>query len=264
MRGTRVRERVATLLALAAVYVAAGKLGLSLALVHASASAVWPPTGIALAAFLLLGRTAWPAIFAGAFLVNATTAGNPATSLGIAIGNTLEGMLGAELVHRYAGGLAAFDRPGDVFRFFALAGLAATAVSPSIGVTSLCLGGYASWADFERLRLPWWRGAAGRAGVVAPALGLWAQRPSPVWKRTQIWEAAGLLAALAATGLVAFGPWLTPLGGSGSLSFLCIPLAIWTAFRFGRRETATAVLILSCFAVWGAVLDTGPALEENR
>ena len=47
-----------------------------------SASAVWPPTGIALAATLLLGYRIWPAILLGAFLVNITTAGTPATSSG--------------------------------------------------------------------------------------------------------------------------------------------------------------------------------------
>jgi integral membrane sensor domain MASE1 len=69
------------------LYVVAGKLGLSLALVHASASPVWPPTGIALAALLTLGYRVWPAIFAGAFVVNVTTMGSVATSLGIASGN---------------------------------------------------------------------------------------------------------------------------------------------------------------------------------
>ena len=199
------RVRAATLLAITAVYVAAGKLGLSLALVHASASAVWPPTGIALAAFLLLGRSVWPAIFAGAFLVNVTTAGSPATSLGIAVGNTLEGWAGAELVRRFAGGAAAFDRPADVFRFFVLAGLVATAISPTIGVTSLCLGGFASWSEYESLWLTWWLGDAGGAVVVAPALVLWAKRPWPRWTRAQRLEAAGLLAAIAAVGAIAFG-----------------------------------------------------------
>ena len=50
----------ASLAALTVVYVVAGKLGLLFASVHASATAVWPPTGIALAALLLLGRRAWP------------------------------------------------------------------------------------------------------------------------------------------------------------------------------------------------------------
>ena len=77
------------------VYFVAGKLGLLLAFVHASATAVWPPTGIALTAFLLLGSRVWPAILLGAFLVNVTTEGSVLTSIGIATGNTLEGLLGA-------------------------------------------------------------------------------------------------------------------------------------------------------------------------
>src|SRR5213593_1117867 len=96
--------------ALALVYFLFGKLGLSLAFVNASASAVWPPTGLALAALLLWGYRLWPGIFLGAFLVNITTQGSTATSLGIAVGNTLEALLAAGLVQRFANGLRAFDR----------------------------------------------------------------------------------------------------------------------------------------------------------
>src|SRR6184192_1502309 len=85
------------------VYFVAGKLGLKLAFLQASASPVWPPAGIALAALLLFGYRAWPAIFVGAFLVNVTTAGSPATSFAIASGNTLEALVGALLVNRFAG-----------------------------------------------------------------------------------------------------------------------------------------------------------------
>ena len=98
----------------ALVYFLAGKLGLSLAFVHISATAVWAPTGIALASFLIWGSSIWPAIFLGAFFVNLTTSGSVATSLGIALGNTLEGCIGAALVGRYAGGINAFDRPSTI------------------------------------------------------------------------------------------------------------------------------------------------------
>jgi len=121
------------------VYFIAGKLGLRLAFVHASASPVWPPAGIALATLLVLGYRTWPAIFLGAFLVNLTTAGNIPTSLGIAAGNTLEAFCGAWLVNQFAGGTRVFDRSQDVFKF-ALAALVSTLVSPSFGVTSLALG----------------------------------------------------------------------------------------------------------------------------
>src|SRR5579859_624053 len=92
------------------VYFTAGKLGLKLAFVNASATAVWPPSGIAVSAFLLLGYRVWPALFLGAFLVNLTTSGTVWTSLGIATGNTLEGLVGAYLVNRFANGRQAFDR----------------------------------------------------------------------------------------------------------------------------------------------------------
>src|SRR5437868_8038287 len=83
-------------------YFIAGKLGLTLASLHASASPVWPPAGIALGVLLLFGYRTWPAIFLGALLVNYTTAGNIATSLGIATGNTLEAVVGAFLLNRFA------------------------------------------------------------------------------------------------------------------------------------------------------------------
>jgi len=78
------------------IYLIAGKLSLHLAFVHKSASPVWPPAGIALAALLVLGFRVWPAIFVGAFLVNLTTVGNIFTSFGIASGNTLEAICGSQ------------------------------------------------------------------------------------------------------------------------------------------------------------------------
>src|SRR5205823_8583686 len=90
---------------LAVIYFIAGKLSLKLASLHASASPVWPPAGIALAALLFFGFRLWPAIFIGAFLFNLTTPGNIFTSFGIATGNTLEAVIGAWLIQRFAGGL---------------------------------------------------------------------------------------------------------------------------------------------------------------
>src|ERR1700733_14901667 len=54
------------------VYVCAAKLGLLFASVQPNATAIWPPTGIAIRAGVLLGADAWLVIFAGAFLVNLT------------------------------------------------------------------------------------------------------------------------------------------------------------------------------------------------
>jgi signal transduction histidine kinase len=259
----RWHARAVVLVAVAAVYFAAGKFGLSLTFVHPSASAVWPPTGIALAVLLWHGYGVWPAILAGAFLVNVTTAGNAATSLAIAAGNTLEGLAGAWLVNRYAGGRDAFDRPQSVFLFIALAGLVGTAVSPTVGVTSLCVAGFAPWAAYGDVWLTWWLGDAGGAAVVAPALLLWFAKPRVGWSRAQWLEGAALLAAIALFGAIALGGLLLPPARAYPLAFLCLPLTMWAAFRFSQRETATVVLLLSGLAIWGTLRGSAPFVRGN-
>ena len=157
---------------LAVIYFIAGKLGLMLASLHASASPVWPPAGIALAALLLLGYRAWPAIFIGAFLVNVTTAGNVATSFAIAIGNTLEALVGAWLVNRFAGGTNVFVRLQGVFKFALAAGISAI-ISPAFGVTSLGVAGFVDWANYGAIWLTWWLGDATGNLVFTPLVLLW-------------------------------------------------------------------------------------------
>src|SRR5215467_10890845 len=104
-RHTSLVRPTGLLVGIAAVYFAAGKVGLDFfGLLNPSASAVWPPTGVAIASLLLFGYRAAGAVFVGAFLVNYSTAGGAFASLGIAAGNTLEGVVAAYLVTRFARG----------------------------------------------------------------------------------------------------------------------------------------------------------------
>jgi signal transduction histidine kinase len=256
--------RLSRLVLLGVIYILAGKLGLMLALVHPSATAVWPATGITLAALLLFGYGVWPAFFAGAFLVNLFTAGSVATSLGIASGNTLEGLVGAYLVNRFANGPQAFHRTMDTFRFALLAGLVSTTISATFGVTSLAAAGFAPWAEYGRIWLTWWLGDMGGCLVVAPVLILWGQSGRVRWDRPALLEAGTLLAVLTAVGLAAFSL-LPPFHTGGySLKFVCMPVLIWIAFRFDQRTAATATLLLSVMAVWGTVVGTWALGTEQR
>ena len=190
------------------VYFIAGKLGLMLASLHASASPVWPPAGIALAGLLLLGYRAWPAIFIGAFLVNVTTAGNVATSLAVASGNTLEALVGAWLVNRFAGGTTVFDRPQGVFKFAIAAGIS-TIISPAFGMTSLALAGFADWTNYGAIWLTWWLGDTTGDLLIAPLIILWSIASKRRWNRREAVEVGILLLLLFVLSEAVFGGWLT-------------------------------------------------------
>ncbi|OLA97595.1 MAG: hypothetical protein AUH19_03665 [Verrucomicrobia bacterium 13_2_20CM_55_10] len=248
---------------LAVIYFIAGKLGLMLASLHASASPVWPPAGIALAALLLLGYRAWPAIFVGAFLVNVTTAGNFATSFAIATGNTLEALAGAWLVNRFAGGRNVFERPQGVFKF-ALAAAISTVISPVFGITSLALTGFADWANYGAIWLTWWLGDATGDLVFTPLVLLWSAASKRRWNKREAAEVGALLLLLVLLSGIVFGGWLEISARSYPIAFICGPVVIWTAFRFTQRETATGLFILSAIAVWGTLHGFGPFLRETE
>jgi len=261
--GSRLLRDLAAIALLAVFYFLAGNLGLRMASVHRSATAVWPPSGIALAALLVLGYRVWPGIALGAFLVNVTTAGSVATSIGIAAGNTLEGIVGAYLVNRFANGCHAFDRARDFFKFVLLAGIASTAVSPAVGVTSLSLGEFARWADYGSIWVTWWLGDAASVLVVAPLLVL-ASSVAPVrWNRRRVLEATGLLLSLFLIGQIVFGGLIFHRKGY-PLEFACIPLLLWAAVRFDRRLVAVAIVALSAIAIWGTARGLGPFVKETQ
>jgi PAS domain S-box-containing protein len=251
------RPRWAWLLALTVLYVLAGKVGLLFATVHASATAVWPPTGIALAALLTLGPSMWPAVAAGAFLVNVTTAGSIATSLGIALGNTLEALIGAWFVARLADGRGAFERPRHIFAF-AGAVVPGAAVAATIGVASLVAGGYAPLADAAAIWVTWALGDISGAVIVTPLLILWTADRRSLRLRTHPVEALALLVTLVGIALAVFGGLSPAAYHHYPLAFLSIPPLLWAAGRFGRREAAVAVLVVMAIAVRGATEGFGP------
>jgi signal transduction histidine kinase/CheY-like chemotaxis protein len=233
----------------AVIYFASGKAGLYFASFSPSSTVVWPATGIAFSAMLLLGFRVWPAVFLGAFLVNVTTFGTAFTSLGIATGNTLEAVVAVCLTTRYANGRRLFEHPNDFFKFVATSMFAA-AISATLGVASLAFGGFASHEAFARIWQTWWVGDVGGFLLFAPVIILWVENPSLIEDRRQRFEVWMTLSAISLIGFMVFGG-ILPGVGNYPVGFFCIPILVWSAFRFGQRETATAAFILAASADWG-------------
>jgi PAS domain S-box-containing protein len=240
----------------AAVYVAAAKVGLSLAFAAEQVTTVWPPTGIAIAAIVRFGpRWTGPAIALGAFLANVTANEPVATAAGIAAGNTLEALTAAWCLRR-VGFHPALARLRDALALVALAAGLSTTIAATIGVTSLCAGGVQPWSTFDTLWWTWWIGDALGALVVAPLLLVWTGPPvfRPAGRPI---EASVLLVTTAAVGVLVFVLPRGPRIADYPLQYTVFPFVIWAALRFGQRGTTVVALLVSALSVWSAVGDGG-------
>jgi len=256
-------RNLALLVGLVGVYFLAGKLSLKLAYVSANSSAVWPCTGIAIAALLILGSRVWPAIFAGSFLVNLTTAGTVATSLTIAAGNTFEAVTATYLVTRYADGCDVFLRSHNIFKF-ALFAAFSSAIGATVGTTAITLAGLAARPVYTVIWSTWWLGDAVGALTVTPLILLWVENPRLDWTRKQLVELTLLATGLFAVSWVVFGDGLHFVVRNYPFEYLCFPFLIWAAFRFGRRKAATAIAALAIIATWGTVHGYGPFVRNSQ
>ena len=260
---TRRFETVAAALALAGIYFCAGKFGLSLAFLNPSASVVWPPAGLALAALLLWGYRLWPGVLIGAFLVNITTQGSIVTALGITGGNTLEVLAGAWLINRYANGAKAFERPQDIFKFVLLAAVVSAPISATSGVLSLHTTGFAEPSQWGRIWFTWWLGDATSFLLITPLVVIWfaeLMQPTP-WNRAPEW--IGMMLSVGVTGYIVFLS--ADLFGSENppLKYLAVLPLLWAAFRFDTFAAMTAAFVLSCIALSGTLSNRGPFVEPD-
>jgi PAS domain S-box-containing protein len=246
---------VALAIALAAVYVAAAKLGLELSVARGVITPVWPPTGIALAALLLLGRRYWPAVTVGAFVANATSGASLAEAAGISVGNTLQAVVGATLLLA-VGFRPALDRVRDVVALVVLGAAASSAVSATNGTTTLWLSGDVD--DFGSSWLLWWSGDAMGALVVAPLILVASTRPWRAFRRpAQGLEALVLAGALGGASAVVF------FGGHWRYPHVVFPFLVWAALRFRQPGAVAGSFVVTVLAVAGTVTGSIPLGDRS-
>jgi diguanylate cyclase (GGDEF)-like protein/PAS domain S-box-containing protein len=243
-------------LAIAAVYVAAAKFGFTMAFTAEQVTLVWPPTGLALAALLVLGPDVWPGIFLGAFLANITSHEPLAVALGIASGNTLEAVLAAWLVRRYVEMPCSRSWLRCTLVIIGFCAIASTMVSATIGMTSLCLGGLQPWSAFAPLWRTWCLGDAAADLIIVPAILAFGARPRAITWRQGI-EIGAIIAGLSIACVVVFARRLDS-AGHYPLEYLVFPFLIWAAIRFGIAGAAIANVLTSAVAIWGTMHALGP------
>ncbi|MEV5732350.1 MASE1 domain-containing protein [Streptomyces sp. NPDC052292] len=245
------------LLAVAACYYGAARLGLmrQLAVEDAVVTPIWPPTGVAVAALLVLGLGCWPAITAGA-LSAVWSLGTPGPDVvGILFGQTAA-PVAAVLLLRRARFRPEISRLRDGLALVFLAALTAMTISATFGVGVLVLTGKLAPHGFWAVWLAWWVGDAMGVLIVTPFLLLLRRTrwPPPLGR----WKEATALALVACA--------IVPLAAYSSISllFLVYPLIIWAALRFQLVGSMLCALLTSVLATVAATDAVGAFTGLDR
>jgi PAS domain S-box-containing protein len=256
-RATDDRQRLLAVGAIVVLaYIVAARLGFAVASAAEQVTTVWAPTGIGLAALLLWGPRLWPAVWLGAFIANTFSVAPPWTAIAIATGNTLESVIAVWALRRLSRFDPALGRVRDVVAFITIAAGAATTISATVGVATLCLAGEQSWSRFLELWWAWWLGDALGALVVAPVL-LTTIRPWP-WPFRIRPEAVLLVGGSMLVTHLVFGQVLGPSSAYHPLEYVIFPFVIAAAMRGGLPLTTMVVFGSSVIAIWNTVHGAGP------
>ena len=242
-----------------ALYLTAGRLGLSVPFTSGNVSPVWPASGVALAAVLIWGFEIWPGIALAAFLVNLSTLPT-LSAIGIAVGNTASALFGGYLLSRFAKLQFSLSRLQDVLGLV-IAAIASPVIAASVGVTTLFLTHVQAWSGTGPAWRVWWLGDAMGVLIVTPLF--FADRVlAGFFRRTRLVELLALFLGLIAACITIFGR--TGLSVRDDvLAFVVFPFVIWAALRFRVAGVAAASFLIAAFAIWGTAEGNGPFAKQS-
>jgi len=233
------------------VYIAAGRLGLLVAVQQSQTTPIWLPGGIALAAVILFGLKVWPGIFLGALITPFFTGLPIIQSLTIALGNTAETLLAYYLLTKRCIFDIHLSRGSDVLYLTFFGALPGPALSAAFGCLALIISGVLPANNIVINWLTWWLGNLTGILSLTPALLIWFNRDRPKLNPGQIFRIGAYLTAV--VGLI----WLV-YSGNFDFPYLIFPILLIVVFQTGIPGTTLAIPLLSAISVFFTANSGGP------
>lgn len=236
-------------------------LGFLLAQTNQQVAPLWPAAGSALCAFLLFGYRVWFTLFLSSLLshllFNNAVPHSFLSAFGLSMGDIANTALTTYLIRRVSFSANPFQLTGDTFLFL-LAILLSSLLTTTTAVLVIGSFNLAPWLQIAKLWRFWWLGITTGALLIAPLLLAWLAPPLLRRKSRSFPEAVALFLFTVIAGNLIFRGGVFLPAEDAPLTFLSLPLLIWSSFRFGARGATTILAIFASFAVWGTIHQTGP------
>ncbi|MFZ6013600.1 MAG: MASE1 domain-containing protein, partial [Bacteroidota bacterium] len=249
----------------AIIFYASACLGYFLAFSSTTALPIWPPSGIAFALIVLLGRSAWPGITIGALVANLMAYWNNPTlppqtiiaiSSCIAIGNTLEAVTGNFLVKKWIRDDYPFRSAVNAFRFLFVS-LLMGLIGAFIGTLGLYTNAVIIQTEVVKTLFSWWAGNVVGILLFAPFILSWSQSHQLKFSAEKALEIGFfLLCTSVIFYLMRIDYFNAPI--MRAVPFMILPFLLWLAFRFELIVAVSGVLIVSLLSVYFTVKGIGP------
>ncbi len=265
-----IHQRIIAIVWVALAFFLMARLGMLFAFENTNVTCIWPPSGIALAAFLLFGPKIWPGIFIGEFIANASLfhqndAGGITSVLLVSIafgcGDSLSAFISYYLITRFIPSKQLMERVKNVFVFAGIA-MIGSLVGSIVGASSLTISGISDVSKFGFLMGTWWIGDSTGVMVFTPFILTLVKTD---WKLNwhKISEGVIVFVSQIVLGLFIFGMWQTGYSINGLAALIILPM-IWSVFRLGLVETIFSIILTAGVAVWGTIHGIGPFVGASQ
>jgi PAS domain S-box-containing protein len=255
------------------IYIGAAAADVLLTWINPTATPLWPPTGLALALFLLRGYRTWPAVIVGTFSSVAVVTGSPFESGFIAIGAPLAAVAGAWLISRWSQGRGTLETPLGVAKFALISFVPTTMLSSAVALTGAIVARGLGFANIFAAWATWWFADGIGTLLIVPVFLLWATKPLRSPSRWSLLEIGAIVLFTAAIGAVVHIPQIASLllywhldgllAYRRFFAFLVLVPMMWASLRGNQRAAATAAIVFCAIAAYGLAASASSLIKAD-
>jgi signal transduction histidine kinase len=258
------------IVAIAVLYYLSAQLGHNLAFPETNSLPTWPPSGVAFALIILLGRSSWPGITIGALIGNLLAYWNHqelsiqsiiALSTLISFAQTSEALVGNFLVKVWIKDDYPFNRTKDTFSFLFVT-MFICLIGAGISTLALYINNVVTDVSLLQTALYGWVGNVVGILLFTPFILALAQFRTIDFNPKKLIEGGVFITSVGVLYLlVRFGyfneTWVN------SLPYLLIPFLLWMAFRFNLLAAITVALGASLISIYFTIQNLGPFIQTS-